>query len=175
MEAQAFEYWHARLAEGAVFASFKGRNEGYDFARSVVDKDARWPKLVARDSLYADYVNWVMKTKHARPGAKSEFFRVLQPYLYIYGKQRHTARRDVNKRMLAGERIVSGRVQRYFIKMPPVHVCRAHARLVMGKGTRTEQENDRQLIKRYERVFSLTPSELLQMREDASDAQVPQT
>lgn len=175
MEAQVFDYWRSRLEEGAIFASFADRQEGYDYRRSAVDQSALWPNRVAKDSLYDDYVNWVSRTKYVRPGTKSEFYRVLQPFLYVYGNKKHTTRHDVNKRMVAGDRIVSGRVQRYFIRVPPVDVCRAHARLVSGRGTVSQMEFDRQLISRYARVFDLTPEEIVQQEENMSSAQVPQT
>jgi hypothetical protein len=161
MNTHAIDWWRERLRTGSVFHSFEGRVEGVDFKRSKVDKSSTWPSRVARDTMYNDYVNWLRKrSPTVAPGLKSEFFRLMAPYFNLYGGW-HRARHDVNKQLVEGDRILEGRVQRYFYKLPPLEVMQAKFNLTQNSGTVTQLELCRQVIKVYGERLDLTEEEQL--------------
>lgn len=139
MTPQLKAYWEERLASGQIFAYPSGRKEDVHFRRRG-DDSAQWPAYVSKDALYNDYMAWADK----RAGATmpmAELYRLLEPVLYIHGRDRHTSRFKVTMPIAVPEGgTLPGKVQVAFLRLPSIGVMRAHYYLVTGCGTASQRE-----------------------------------
>jgi hypothetical protein len=132
-------YWEERLKQSRIFYKPELRKLDYDYMlRNEATPD--WPTFVAKDALYNDYIAW-SANKIGATLPLSELYRVIERFLYPYGKNAHTRRSKV-KAMIdtGGGRMIEGKIPRAFIKLPPRSVMVAHYNIVTSRGAASERE-----------------------------------
>lgn len=131
-------YWEQRLLEARIFFRPELRKEKYDFMLRG-EATADWPTFVAKEAQFNDYMAWAeKKVGAARP--MSDVYRLLERFIYPYGKRAQTRRSHVKADLHVGEgRMMQGKTPRAFVKLPPHSVMSAHFNIVTGRGTLSER------------------------------------
>jgi hypothetical protein len=145
MKTHVYEYWRQRLMEGQIFAQPSCRKEGRDF-RITRGGTPSWPERVAKEALYLDFCEWVRTQSEHWEINMAEFFRLMEPMLFIFGKRYHTARHLINSPLWTGDRSMQGRAPRAFVKLLPLGVMRAQHAIVVKAGTTSERDGWRKMI-----------------------------
>lgn len=138
MEHLVRNYLVDRAEAGQIFCAPDAWKEGYDYLfRGEAERD--WPTFVAKEAMYGDYM--ISTAGHvARSMPMSEFFRLAEKYIYPYGRDAHTSRKKVTGPVHVGEgRILQGKLQRTFLRLPTHPTFKAFLDFKTGKGTLTER------------------------------------
>ncbi len=140
-------YWRFRLTQGRIFHNPMGKRRGWDYRLERDDTQFDWPPEVAKSSLWHDFLEW--SGCSAAAINEAEFFKVLGPVLYVKGHKAHTVRRNVPQKYWTGDQFIQGRGQRYFMRLSPLPVCRAHAAVYWGEVEASEAAELRNILTNY--------------------------
>lgn len=138
-------YWEERLNAGRIFAYPTVRTEGTDFLTRGEWATPEWPSYVSKDALYNDYVAWAQN----RPGASvpmADWYRQMQPFLYIHGRDFHTSRRRINGTIFSGARALKGKIEVRYCVLRPIGVMQAQFGMVINAGGLSQRAAWRRII-----------------------------
>jgi len=123
------QFWQERLQAGFPMRDLNLRIEGYD-VRSWSGKTGQWPRAIARQSLYHDYLIWhrvsflpkydvapAREILNPTNATELQFFIQMGPWLYIDGKDWHVKNYSVKKSERHNGEWVRVKGRRYFIRL----------------------------------------------------------
>lgn len=128
-------WWKSRLEAGDPIRSPRFRLAGYDVKeRAVIHPTAhKWPKAVARQALYADYLCWHDEVyllplrdvpffqdfpeRLPEPANELRFFTTLLPFMYVFDRSYHNRNYMVQTSRQFEGRWITVKANRYFYRL----------------------------------------------------------